>query len=301
MSKDHVVIYHGDCIDGFTAAWVCWTQVGDEATYIGAKFGEPPPDVTGKHVYIVDFSYKRQQLIEMYEAAATLLVIDHHQTAESDLQGLGFCLFDMERSGAGLAWDYFHPNKKRPWLINYVEDRDLWNWELDDSRAVNAYISTVEHTFGNWTKMSMLGIQEAVHQGQGIVNYIDRYVNSMKEHARIIEFEGYMVPCVNAPYINISELVGTLAETECSRCGGLGTMPSVGEYAKDPRRRKTTNCNNCHGTGSALFALGWFQRGDGLYAYSLRSRGEFDVSVLAARYGGGGHKNSAGFVRGERI
>ena len=36
--------------------------------------------------------------------------------------------------------------------------------------------------------------------------------------------------------------------------------------------------------------------GDGHYKGSLRSRGRVDVSELAARFGGGGHHNAAGFV-----
>lgn len=51
--------------------------------------------------------------------------------------------------------------------------------------------------------------------------------------------------------------------------------------------------------GPVPFAVGWFQRGDGKYAYSLRSRGEYDVSKLAVRYGGGGHRNAAGFQSDE--
>ena len=64
----------------------------------------------------------------------------------------------------------------------------------------------------------------------------------MAEQARTVEVEGQKVPMVNAPYICISELVGKLAE-------------------------------------SAPFAVGWFQRSDGLYAYSLRSRGPDGVDV----------------------
>jgi oligoribonuclease NrnB/cAMP/cGMP phosphodiesterase (DHH superfamily) len=287
--NDTIIIYHDNCIDGFTAAWVCWKKFGYEATYIGAKYGDAPPDVSGKDVYIVDFSYPRGVLIKMEKQAKSLLVLDHHTSAEGSLRGLGFCVFDMERSGAGLAWDYFFPEEERPWLVDYVEDRDLWKWKWPSSKAVSAFIATHNQTFDIWEKLASGTVQDAWNLGSVVLSYIDRYVREMKEHARIIEFEGYMVPIVNAPYINISELVGSMAETSCAF------------HRRNTEFDTADVCENCHGTGSAPFAIGWFQRGDGLYAYSLRSRGDFDVSELAKRYGGGGHKNAAGFVRGERI
>lgn len=42
-------------------------------------------------------------------------------------------------------------------------------------------------------------------------------------------------------------------------------------------------------------ALGWWQRFDGKFQFSLRSRGDIDVSEIAKKFGGGGHKNAAGF------
>ena len=40
---------------------------------------------------------------------------------------------------------------------------------------------------------------------------------------------------------------------------------------------------------------------DGRFQYSLRSRGDFDVSELAKKHGGGGHKGAAGFVVDELV
>ena len=263
--SDRLVIYHGKCIDGFTSAWVAWTKWGPDAEYIGASYGEEPPDVRGRDVLIVDFSYKRSVLERMAEEARSLRVLDHHKTAEEDLRGLPFCLFDMERSGAGIAWDDLRCTE-RPWLVDYVEDRDLWRWELPDSRAVSAYISTVEQTFPAWSHLAAMPLSQAAERGAAVVSYIDRYVQEMSAQARWVEFEGHRVPVVNAPYLNTSELVGALAE-------------------------------------AAPFAVGWFQRQDGKYQHSLRSRGDgaVDVSEVAKRYGGGGHRNAAGFITEERV
>jgi len=260
VSASRVVIYHANCIDGFTAAWVAYQCFRDDAVYVPASYGDVPPDVTDREVVIVDFSYPRDVLLSMKERARSLIVLDHHKTAAEALDGLPFAEFDMERSGAGMVWDHFHGGE-RPWLVDYVEDRDLWRFKLPHSKEINAWIGACRRdSFADWDKLAATSLDEVIKKGDAVLAYVDRYVHEMCAQARTVRFEGYDVPIVNAPYICISELVGELAK-------------------------------------SAPFAVGWFQRADGRYAYSLRSRGPdgVDVSEIAKRFGGGGHRNAAGF------
>ena len=132
---------------------------------------------------------------------------------------------------------------------------------------MNAWIGAVKrNSFEDWDRLNETPLPDVISKGEAVLAFVDRYVSEMVAQARVVDFEGVRIPVVNAPYINISELVGKLAE-------------------------------------SAPFALGWFQRADGLYAYSLRSRGAdgVDVSEIAKKYGGGGHRNSAGFALAERL
>src|ERR1700722_10011049 len=108
-----LVIYHANCQDGFTAAWAVWKKHPDWEFY-AAKHGDAPPDVTGRDVYMVDFSYKLPILVDMLEKANRLTILDHHKTAEAEVQALlpmdpaGIKLhvtFDMEKSGARLTWE----------------------------------------------------------------------------------------------------------------------------------------------------------------------------------------------------
>lgn len=265
--SNRLVVYHANCIDGYTAAWAVWLKYGDDAEYLPASYGDAPPDVTGRDVFVVDFSYPRDVMLTMKEQASELLVLDHHKTAQTALEGLSFAIFDMNRSGAGLAYDQLHGGADRPWLVSYVEDRDLWRWALRDSKEINAWISACKRdSFADWSMLESGGAQAARGRGEAVLTFVDRYVSEMVAQSRLVDFEGHRIPVVNAPYINISELVGKLAET-------------------------------------APFALGWFHRADGLYAYSLRSRGAdgVDVSEIAKKYGGGGHRNSAGFALAERL
>lgn len=266
-----LVIYHGKCIDGFTAAWCAWLKFGEQAEYYPGTFGEPAPDATGRDVLIVDFSYPRNVLLAMKREANTLRVLDHHKTAQRDLEGLDFCLFDMERSGAGLTWDELTgiPREYAP-LVNYVEDRDLWRFKLLGSKSVNALVGATEQTFSAYSELNELIMSnpcQAVELGGAVLKGVDRYVKEMAGQARLGVLAGHTVPVVNAPYINTSELVGYLAEIN----------------------------------DLAPFAVGWYQRSDGKYAYSLRSRGAFDVSEVAKLFGGGGHKNAAGFSVAQRV
>lgn len=261
------VIYHGQCVDGFTAAWAAWRKFGDSARYIAAQYGDEPPDCTGDDVVIVDFSYPRAVLESMARTTASLLVLDHHKTAEADLAGLPYCKFDMTQSGAALAEREFRGTRRND-LVSYVQDRDLWQWKLPHSREVSAYIAIVPKDFRSWDFLALrieTDLERVAEVGRALLRAVETYVDNLADHARIATIGGYAVPCVNTTYAT-SELVGRLAESD---------------------------------TGA--FAAGWFQKQDGAFVYSLRSRGDFDVSAVAKQYGGGGHRNAAGFTVAELL
>jgi hypothetical protein len=249
-----LVLYHSNCLDGFTAAWAAWCKYGDSAEYVPVQYGpgQKVPEVAGRDVH---------------SKARSLLVLDHHKTAAADLEGLPFCTFDMNRSGAGIAWDELHA-ERRPPLINYVEDRDLWRFALPCSKEINAFIGTHDQNFKAWTELSdtvRTSFGHAISAGGAVLRSTARYVEQMAKEARIVEFAGHRVPVVNAPYIHVSELAGHLAEGQ-------------------------------------PFAAAWYQQADDTYKYCLRSKDNgVDVSEIAKRYGGGGHRGAAGFVVDQRI
>ena len=260
-----IVIHHSPCIDGTVAAWVAWNAFEGDGDYVPAKYGDAPPDVTGRHVLIVDFSYPRATLLEMADKALSIRVFRSSQdnrgrSARLEIRnGLDFCTVDMNRSGAGLAWDLLNPGEPLPWLVDYVENRDLWKFTLPASKEVNAFIGLyAESTWDEWDELAAKPIAEVIASGCAVQRKIEVYVDAMAKQARTLRVAGHSVPVVNAPYINTSELVGHLAE-------------------------------------HAEFAVGWFQRQDGAFAYSLRSRHGYDVSKLAQFFGGGGHRAAAGF------
>lgn len=258
-----LVIYHGGCRDGFCAAWVLASRFGAEnLDFHAGYYGQTPPDCAGRDVVIVDFSYPMPDMERIRGEVATLLVLDHHKTAQATLRDFRGdntrVVFDMERSGAGLAWDEYFPTQPRTWAVAYTEDRDLWRFALPNSQAICAYLSILPFEFDSWNDVAKSRAELFIPAGVAVLAKVDQYVAEVKKNARRWTFEGHDVPIVNAPQVDISELLDAL-------------------------------------TGTELFAMGWWQRADGVFQYSLRSRGDFDVSALAKMHGGGGHKNAAGF------
>lgn len=280
-----VIIYHGGgCFDGFCSAWVL-SKVYPDAEFVAAKHGEPPPDVAHADVILVDFSYKRDALRRLISFNRTVTVLDHHKTAEQELAGLDNgdgkfrAVFDMTRSGGRLAWEhvwdtaYAHrfsgilidkymtdPNDREhpPWLVRYTEDRDLWRWALPSSRAINSALRTYPMNFAEWDRLADLEPSSLVPEGEAILRCERQVIDQHVKHAVEIDIAGHRVQAVNATTL-FSEIADELAEG----------MP---------------------------FGACYFDRGDGLRQWSLRSReGGIDVSEVARRFGGGGHPQAAGF------
>jgi len=273
-AREVLVISHANCADGFTAAWVAHRhlrETGIPYEVIFAKYGEgPPQNLAGKFVLIFDFSYPRESLLRMQEEAAGLLVFDHHKTARANCEGLPFCTFDMNRSGCGLAWDYFNPDTPRPYIVDYVEDRDLWRWEMPDSEAVNALIWVTERELGVWeelsTNMMNNGLEDLIERGKLLLRYRNKIVDQAVENARDVEFP-----------LRGNGRAGTAVVPTC--CASIH-MSEVGNRLAEDRP----------------FPVVWFQTREGDYLYSLRSNDRgMDVSEVAKGYGGGGHRHAAGF------
>lgn len=268
MSKP-LVIYHANCLDGFGAALSAYQHFsakGIDADYFAAKHGNEPPPCDGREVYIVDFSYKRAVLKRICKVAEKVTILDHHISAQEDLEGLEqlhsnlAVTFDMEKSGAVLTWEHFH-SAAVPKLLLHVQDRDLWRFELEGSDAINTALMSYPFSFDFWSELlsSEEKLDELRKEGETINRFRRQLIEQYKKRAVLSNIAGYQVPVVNAPHAIISELLGELAL----------------EYP---------------------FAVGYQDHG-AKRSWSLRSRkeGGEDVAKIAEKFGGGGHRNAAGF------
>jgi len=260
--QDTIVIYHAECLDGYGAAYAAWKKFGDSAEYIPAHYGNPPPDVIGKDVYILDFSYPLETLLKMHILARDLLVIDHHKTAQADLIELPFAKFDMSKSGCVLAWAHFHPEDKIPFGLELIQDRDLWQFHIPQTKAYcEALRNLVDRTFTAWDFHLATGnCFELAERGEDLLAVFDADITSLAKRANAGTLAGIDFIFCNAPPKYASELGNLLAKT---------TKKPVAIYSYNEAIKRLD--------------------------YSLRSIGDFDVSEIAKIFGGGGHKNAAGF------
>ena len=271
------VLYHDQCFDGCTAAWITWTalhkQNDSPITLVSCQYGKPTPELEpNSEVYLVDFSFPREVMETLNALSSKMVVLDHHKTAKEACEGLPYCVFDMERSGAGLAWDHFNPETPRPKLVDYVEDRDLWRFKLPDSHAIHVWLATYQKdplTYGVVANRLEDKFNECLVEGKAIIGYHQMKVKEIAAEARLIEIGGYTVPCANAPYQFGSDVAHLLLDR-------YSTSPFAAYFCIDRSH---------------------------VFKYGLRGRDsdKFDVSVVAKLYGGGGHKKAAGFERKEEL
>ena len=253
--KKICVLYHTNCADGFGAAWSFWLCFRDKATYIPVQYGQPMPQIDdGSLVYILDFSYDRQSLIELSQRC-TLQVIDHHATAEKELEGLSFARFSKDFSGAYLAHLYAQPDPV-PAKILYIQDRDLWQWKLPKSHEFSAALASYPFDFEVW---SSLGSEQLIREGEHILRAQEQQVQRLCKNAFNFIYEGSLYPLVNTPVLQ-SEVCDALIKK-----------------------------------GSPMAAC-FYDEPSGLRVWSLRSNDTIDVSEIAAKFGGGGRKRTAGFT-----
>jgi oligoribonuclease NrnB/cAMP/cGMP phosphodiesterase (DHH superfamily) len=272
----YLCIYHGNCADGFGAAWVVRKALGADIGFHAAKHGEPAPQVTGKRVIIVDFAFSLETLTAMAETAESVLVLDHHKTAQTALQqvpsaepshqlhemshnaGL-HALFDMNRSGAGLTWDFFFPSEPRPALINHIEDRDLWQFKLAGTREVMANVFSYPQDFAIWDELFAAEVSSLLADGVAIERQRQKTVTDLvRSTKRRMVIGGHDVPVANIPGMFASDAGNIMTAGE----------PFAACYSDGPEGR----------------------------SFSLRSTDQgVDVAEVASQYGGGGHRNASGF------
>ena len=264
-------IYHGNCADGFGAAWVFKRHSGEDFYFYPARYQQEPPweIIDGMDVYLVDFSYKRPVMEQIMARAKHVILIDHHKSAIEDLAPLfgdprltHEC--DMAHSGAVLAWRYWMGFSPMPELLKHIEDRDLWAFKLPMTREIQAAVFSYPYDFETWDKLMATPVDDLAAEGAAINRKHLKDVNELTEgYAFMRELDGHLVPWLNCPYFHSSEAGHVMC-----------TQSSVGHEK---------------------FAVCYYDGPDGRN-FRLRSNDlGLDVSIIAAKYGGGGHRNAAGF------
>ncbi|MCL4486401.1 MAG: DHHA1 domain-containing protein [Nitrospirae bacterium] len=269
------IFYHRNCSDGFGAAWAAWKRFSGKLplSFVPYNYGDPLPEIPSDHdVFILDLSFDPDYLARLRKMARHLVLLDHHKSAMEKIQPLypgdPDIVFDMNRSGAMIAWERFFPGEPVPNLIRYVEDRDLWRWSLPLSLEVTTAMASYAFDFDVWESLfRTLGYgtlsedNPLVTEGRSILRYQSMLIKTaIRETGVWGRFSsGERAFFVNSPLLT-SEIGGAMKSE----------IP---------------------------FVVIWSVRKDGRISYSLRAtEGGPDLSKIASRYGGGGHAKAAGFL-----
>lgn len=259
-----VVIYHGNCPDGFGGAWSAWRKFGAKAAYLPATDRNALPcPIKNKEVYLIDYTYEPELVKKLVNDNVSVTIIDHHVTAKPSLKLVGESLYAIDHSGSVLAWHYFHQDKKVPMLLRYVEDRDIWNWKVPHSREMLMLLDLAPFDFEAWSRMAREfedpHMRAAdIKKGALLLMHYRSLYEKLLPKADLVKFEGRKIYALNCPYYFADDLGHALAAKTHS------------------------------------LAILWGEYG-GSVRVSLRSQGIIDVSKIAKKYGGGGHKHASGF------
>lgn len=267
-TKKIMVFYHDD-LDGFTGAWAAWKKMKDKAEYVMIKYDEDISDwvlqLKDKEIYFIDCSLKIQEMLNL-ALKNKVILIDHHISSEETANLLPGSVFDDKHSAAFLSWKYFQGGKKAPLIVLYVEDYDLWKFKLPNSKELTTILNLYSFNFKVWDKISKMfqdktKRKELIKKGRAIVDYQKYLIGDLAGKGEEVIFEGYDSVAVNSPILS-SEISNHIY----TKTGKIGIIWSY----KGKRKQKI--------------------------GVSLRGGGEINLADVAKKYGGGGHKASAGFA-----
>ncbi|AYV85439.1 MAG: DHH family phosphohydrolase-like protein [Satyrvirus sp.] len=287
INKDDidVVLYHGSCSDGFGSAFIVWYyfKKQQQMEKLGSikfipchylKDNDLSQDflqkMADKNILMCDFTYKYNQMVELIKVSKSFMVLDHHKTAEENLQTVppNLKIFDMKKSGVGLTWEFFFPEEVIPKFLAHIQDRDLWINKLPFNSEFITFFYEQEFDFETWeTYLDDSQLTKAIAIGTYWMEYkniiVDQIVKKTSYIIQKIDNQFMIVLYCNCP--NFKSDVGHVALKKFQ----IGDFSCVWDY----NLYKKYTC------------------------YSLRSTDDrADVSKIANKFGGGGHRNASGIV-----
>jgi oligoribonuclease NrnB/cAMP/cGMP phosphodiesterase (DHH superfamily) len=278
-----IYVLHHDDNDGYASALSLYQIYQDNATYIPVQYGQKFPDIVLDKetiIYIVDFSYNRDILEDVHSKVRSLLVLDHHESAEKQLEGLPYAIFDMKVAGATLCWNYFHGHLKEemPYVLKLVDDYDLWKFEFNDTRRFHYGMDTLGYSkdLSKWNDIlhSKSILDEIILTGGCVEEYVNNHIASFKSKRKF----------------------KVTLDNQGRRVAVYNTTTLINELAESLYKDEDLNID---------YSMSYFVTKEGTIVFSLRSdkdnvnapRVNDIAEEMSAKFGigsGGGHPNAAG-------
>lgn len=294
MNNKTLVVYHKNCADGMAAAWAAYTHFGDTAEYLAMNYNDPavklendsltfPVPLSGRRVFVLDFSFKPDVHAAILAEAKEVVWLDHHKTAFEDRgldpakayeqrTGRDVWVLDPHMSGCLITWNFFHPESAPPFALRLIDDRDRWIWKYGADtrnfatalRSKPLSLDRIEQAVNNVDKLIKL-----IEQGAAMNTLFDQQLDDITRKPVRLELRA-----LGAQHLDALKWVGL----------AVNCTPQFASEA-----------GNKLASEAGTFGATWYAGDNGKIFFSLRSIGNYDVSEIARFYGGGGHKNAAGF------
>lgn len=280
-----VYIYHANCTDGLTAVGIAvQPQQNTANTFETMAMGYGNKldleALRDKRVVFLDFSVGKDKMLEILEVAERVTVIDHHVSVHkelSEIEANNFnYVYDVDKSGAGLAWDYFIGGEL-PYFVQLVQDRDIWTKKFEDADALALAIRVEEMYF-----------EDMVCHISDIILHATMFPESMDRATRLLIKEGYSY--LKYQRHIVKQIASNAVKTKLDdgqevmkvNCAA-GLISDVGSYLSEN--------NKC--------GVAWmYCDNDRMRINSLRvaADSDYDASAYAKSHGGGGHRRAAGWT-----
>ncbi len=269
--RPHVLcLYHKNCLDGRGSAAVVARRERD-AEFVAMQYGNRRPPMLGRKVYIVDFCLSLEEMRATRAEAEEVIWIDHHASQLPVHQALGWGTLDTTECGTSLTWKVLFGDQPPPPVVAYIKDKDLWQWQLPDSRAIAAGLE-LSFRKDDFAGLLEVDLAEMARIGRPALEELAKRVAKIVQGGIVVQ-DPYGLVGVRALAVNCNK---DLSEVGAHIClpqteGGLGYDLGIMYYQKQPNS----------------------------WVHSLRSGGRVDCAVIASARGGGGHPSSACYVTRE--
>lgn len=277
-----IVLYHGKCADGIGAAWPFWRENRDAGTNIqfqGCLRDQPPPDVKGKRVAILDFCYGLKETLNLAKSAISIIIIDHHETAK-DLIGKVpknvELIIDMTKSGAQLGWEYMYSDPC-PWMLNVIAARDLWKWDVDPRYR---HLSDVLYKRGYYSFQKLEELYVRTFQ-EGEETVIEEFMGLDGLDAKGMQ-QAIKAAMKSAFITTYTSPEGETYKVRLATC--------------DRKLRSEIGNSLSENVDFALIYSYDFLLNQWWCAARSNEANDIDLARITAQHGGGGHKKAASFV-----
>lgn len=283
--RPDICLFHFPCSDGITAAAIVFNHYAGDSSieFVQGNYSNRKDTMElieswrGKHVLMVDFSYPADFLEKAAQSAESVVILDHHKTAQAALADYVVdgppnvkniekvlednkivALFDMKECGATMTWKFFNPGADVPEYIQYIRDVDINLLELPRVHDFKWATRAIELNVGvNAELIKNASVSQMKEDGVAIKRFVENRLSQLKTQSREGIWGQIPFRWVITDYAFASDAANSILDE--------GYRLGVAVY----------------------FTL------DGL-GLSLRSTPDLDCSAIAKEFGGGGHGPAAG-------